>query len=103
MVDPTVVWFPHHASQVRDYLDASKKGTDFRHQVDQYVCRELASVKYIFASGASNASDGEDYYTTVVIKATGADCEGVFDIVDGEKLAKYFTNPATTPSALMKR
>lgn len=102
MVDPTCVWWPHNAASVKSYLNETKYQSDFRHQVDQYVCRKLASVQYVFASGATNASDGESYYTTVVLTPDGADYEGVFDVVTGEPLKQYFTN-VNTPSALMKR
>ena len=84
------------------YLNETKKNSDFRHQVDQYVCRELASVQYVFASGANNASTNDSYYTTVELTVDGADYEGVFDVMTGEKLAKYFTS-VYAPSALMKR
>lgn len=102
MVDPTCVWWPHNAASVKSYLNETKKNSDFRHQVDQYVCRELASVQYVFASGANNASTNDSYYTTVELTVDGADYEGVFDVMTGEKLAKYFTS-VYAPSALMKR
>lgn len=102
MVDPTVVWWPHNLGSVKSYLNETHKNSDFRHQVDQYVCRELESVKYVYTSGASNSSTAEEYYTTVKITASGADCEGVFDLMTGEKLGTLYTS-VNTPSALMKK
>ena len=102
MVDPTAVWWPHNVGSIKSYLNPSKKDTDFRHQVDQYICNDLASVKYIFASGASNNSLEEKYFTTVEITAEGAQYEDVFDIMTGEPLGVLYT-AVSSPSALMKK
>ena len=102
MVDPVAVWWPHNAAKAKEYLNESKKNSDFRHQVDQYVCRELESVKYVYTSGATNNSLDELYFTTVRITAAGAQYENPFDVVTGQQLGSLYTS-VNSPSALMKK
>lgn len=87
MASPTVVWWPNNAGSARSYLNPDKYKKDFRHQVDQYVCNELESVKYIYTSGVAGGANGSlDHVTTLVLKAGGPDYENIYDLLTGEKL-----------------
>ncbi len=84
MVQPTAVWWPHNAASVKNYLNTSRKDKDFRHQVDQHLCYDMESVKYIYTSGTM--VKGDNYYTTLELKANGPDYENIYDLMTGEKL-----------------
>ena len=106
MVSPTAVWWPHHAGSVRSYLNPAKYKSDFRHQTDQYLCNELESVKYVYTAGvAGGSTGGMDYFTTLVLKASGPDYDGIYDLFTGEILpySDITTGAYANISACMKK
>ena len=85
IIQPTVIWWPHHAKAASDYLNPASKSKGFRYEVDQYFTNNIASVHYIFTSGIKSA--GDQYFTTLVLKADGPDYDNIYDIFTKEKIA----------------
>ena len=88
MVSPTVVWWPHNAGSALNYMNTNKKNSDWRHQVDQYLCDDMASVKYIYTSGIKGGAAGsKEHFTTLVLTANGPDYDNIYDLLTGKKLS----------------
>jgi len=88
MVAPTTVWWPHNAGSALSYMSPSKKNSDWRHQVDQYLCDDMASVHYIYTSGIKGGSaGGQEYFTTLVLTKDGPDYDNIYNLMTGAKLS----------------
>jgi len=84
-VQPTTIWWTHHAQAASNYLNPKNKSKGFQYEVDQYFANEIDSVHYIFTSGEKKA--GDSYFTTLVFTANGPDYDNIFDLITGEKLS----------------
>ena len=101
-VSPTVVWWPNNANNAQAYLNEAKnKG--YMQEVDHYIYKELASVKYVYTCGGKKSEGNvmttlEDVpYTTLVINKDGVDYDNIYDVVTkwsgtgAEYKLEYFT------------
>lgn len=74
---PTIVLWPHQPRQYSDWVKDNSQ--DFHVQVDTFVCKELASVKYIYMSDP-------EYATTLKFTSSGPDYHNIYNIWTGDKL-----------------
>jgi len=100
LVSPTVIWWPHNATQVKNYLDPAQKTKGWQYEVDQFFYNEIPTVQYLYASGIVGGSAGSmDHFTTLVLTKDGPDYDNIFDVVSGQKL-EYVTGDV---NACMKK
>ncbi len=84
-VQPTVIWWTHHAGAASNYLNPKNKSKGFQFEVDQYFANEIPSVHYIYTSG--ERTEGENYFTTLRFTKNGPDYDGIYDLITGQKLS----------------
>jgi hypothetical protein len=70
------------------------------YEVDQHIYNDIASVKYVFTSGAKKQVSGltamsDGPFTTLVITADGPDYENIYNVIKGnyksaEAALEYF-------------
>jgi len=86
-VSPTAVWWPHNATAAQRYITPANKNEGYMYEVDQHIYNDIASVKYVFTSGAKKASgitsldDGP--FTTLVLTKDGPDYDNIYDVMRG--------------------
>lgn len=91
-VSPTVVWWPHQANAAQNYI-GSDKNKGYMYEVDQHIYNDIASVKYVFTSGAKKQVTGitqieDGPYTTLVLTKDGPDYENIYNLMKGNYLDK---------------
>ena len=103
-VKATTVWWPHNAKAVRNYLKPSNVKVGFQYEVDQYLCNNISSVQYIFASGQIEGSAGVNNYTTLKLTVNGPDYDNIYDLLTGERLeyTTYDSNGNGVSSCMKK-
>ena len=73
IVSPTVVWWPYSAAGYANQTD-DPNASNWAHRVDYVIAHGIDSVRYIIV--------GDDYNTTVTLKADGPDFENLYDAYD---------------------
>ena len=103
-VKATTVWWPHNAKAVRNYLKPTNVNVGFQYEVDQYLCNNISSVRYIFASGQIDGVAGQNNYTTLKFTVNGPDYDNIYDLMTGEKLeySSYDSNGNGVSSCMKK-
>ena len=84
-VQPTVIWWTHHAKAAANYLNPQNKSKGFQFEVDQYFANEIPSVHYIYTSG--ERTEGENFVTTLRLTKNGPDYDHIYDLITGQPLS----------------
>ncbi len=86
-VSPTAVWWPHNATAAQNYIGSSAS-TGYMYEVDQHIYNDIASVKYVYTSGAKKVGGGltsmdDGPFTTLVITKDGPDYDNIYNLMKG--------------------
>ncbi len=83
LIAPEFVWFPNIRSSYNGYMN----GSSWYSKVDQFVCQQLDSVKYvIIANSSSDAGKHTTYNVTLYFTANGPDTENFYNAVNGTEV-----------------
>ena len=82
-VRPTAIWFPHVFDSYRYYT--AGKANAWQYKVDYDLVYDMGTVRYAYVS--------DTYCVTLPLRATGADYDGIFDAITGERV-EYGSNAA---------